>query len=94
MSGRCRDCAHFRNAPADLEAALPGLNSLSSANNASRADDGVCPVHDRLVNAGARCADYSAALSMLSWMPHSFLSVPAQRPERRSAPGATRAEQV
>lgn len=94
MIEHCLTCVNFRNAPTALEAALPGLNSLSSANNASRGDDGLCRKHERFVGPTAHCADYSAALSMLSWMPHSFLPVPAQRPERRSAPGATRAEQV
>jgi hypothetical protein len=59
MSGRCIDCAHFRNDPAELEAAFPGLNSLSSANNASRADDGLCLKHDRYIGAGASCSDYT-----------------------------------
>jgi hypothetical protein len=63
MSEHCLTCAHFRNAPAALEAAFPGLNSLSSANNASRADDGLCLKHDRHVGAGASCADYAAGNS-------------------------------
>jgi len=46
MPGRCLACANFRNHPAALEAALPGFASLSSANNASRADDGLCLAHD------------------------------------------------
>jgi hypothetical protein len=66
VTGRCVTCAHFRNDAADIEAMWPGLTSLSSAGNASRADDGLCLKHDRYVGATARCDDYSAALSMLS----------------------------
>jgi len=38
----CLTCKHFKHAPAELEAALPGLSSLSSAYAAVRADDGIC----------------------------------------------------
>ena len=62
----CLTCGHFRNDPAEIEAAMPGLTSLSSARNASRADDGICLRHDRYVSGTARCGDYSAADSMLS----------------------------
>lgn len=66
MSERCLDCLNFSNAPAALEAVMPGLNSLSSTGNASRADDGLCRKHERFVGKNARCADYKAAESMLS----------------------------
>jgi hypothetical protein len=59
MSDRCLTCANFRNDAAALEAALPCLNSLSSAGNASRADDGLCLRHDRYVGASAWCRDYA-----------------------------------
>jgi hypothetical protein len=51
---------HFRNDPAALEAALPGLNSLSSARASVRADDGLCGRHERLVGVRASCADFRA----------------------------------
>jgi hypothetical protein len=51
----CRGCGHFRNAAPLLEAALPNLNSLSSAHAAVRADDGLCAVHDRYVRAVSVC---------------------------------------
>jgi hypothetical protein len=68
MSARdnCLTCDYFRNDPAELEAAFPGLTSLSSAANASRADDGICLKRDLYVSSTAWCADHKAALSMLS----------------------------
>jgi hypothetical protein len=47
--------------PAALEAALPGLSSLSSAYGAVRADDGLCRVHDRYLAASYRCDRFDAA---------------------------------
>jgi hypothetical protein len=58
--GQCGSCAHFRNDPAYLEAAMPGLSSLSSAYGSVRADDGICLRHDRYLSARASCADFSA----------------------------------
>jgi hypothetical protein len=71
MSGAnasCRDCEHFDNAPGSLEAALPGVSSLSSAYAAVRSDDGVCAMHARYVAASSICGAhvaryYSAAIS-------------------------------
>jgi len=55
---RCADCRHFDNAPRRLEAALPGLAALSSADNASRSDDGLCVKRGRYLSARASCADF------------------------------------
>jgi hypothetical protein len=57
----CRDCRHFLNRPMALEAALPGLRTLSSAHAAVRSEDGLCGVHDRYVAADYGCGAYSAA---------------------------------
>ena len=57
----CMDCRHFNGQPFDLEAALPGLSSLSSAYAAVRSDDGICALHDRYVAASSACASYSAS---------------------------------
>ena len=46
--------------PQQLERALPGLASLSSAYAAVRADDGLCRVHDRYVTCSSSCARYLA----------------------------------
>jgi hypothetical protein len=54
----CFDCWQFNAAPLYLEAALPGLSSLSSAFAAVRAGDGLCAVHDRYVAASSLCDRY------------------------------------
>jgi hypothetical protein len=54
----CADCRHFNARPPDLEAALPGLSSLSSAYAAVRSDDGICAVHDRYIAASSVCAQH------------------------------------
>ncbi|WP_448203773.1 hypothetical protein [Azospirillum sp. sgz302134] len=57
----CRTCVHFRNDPAFLEAAFPGLTSLSSGYASVRASDGLCLRHDRYIGAQAYCADHAPA---------------------------------
>jgi hypothetical protein len=57
----CLGCRHFNHAPAYLEAALPGLSSLSSAYAAVRLNDGLCSVHDRYVGASSICASHALA---------------------------------
>jgi hypothetical protein len=57
---QCRGCAHFRNDPAYLEAAFPGLASMSSAYAAVRSDDGLCLRHDRYLSASSSCRDLLA----------------------------------
>ncbi len=59
---QCRDCRHFRNDPAFLEAAYKGLPSLSSAWASVRSDDGLCGRHDRYLTADSFCADFSSSL--------------------------------
>jgi hypothetical protein len=60
--GFCGSCRHFRNDPAYLEAATPGLASLSSASASVRADDGLCLRRDRYLGARASCTRFAAAL--------------------------------
>ena len=59
-SRNCGACRHFRNDPAYLEAAIPGLSSLSSAAASVRADDGICGLHGRYLEANRSCADFAA----------------------------------
>ncbi len=59
--GRCRACRHFRNDPEALEAAMPGLASLSSAYGSVRAEDGICLRHERYLSADASCRNFSPA---------------------------------
>jgi hypothetical protein len=54
-SPSCRECKHFQNAAKQVEAALPGLSSLSSAYAAVRCDDGICAVHERYIAASSIC---------------------------------------
>ena len=58
-SKRCGACRHFRNDPAYLEAAIPGLKCLSSGAASVRADDGLCLRHNRYLGAGRSCADFT-----------------------------------
>jgi hypothetical protein len=55
----CANCRHFNGHPLDIEAALPGLSSLSSAYAAVRSNDGICVLHDRYVAASSLCAGYA-----------------------------------
>jgi hypothetical protein len=56
--GSCADCRYFNARPLDIEAALPGLSSLSSAYGAVRSGDGLCAVHDRYIAASSLCAQH------------------------------------
>jgi hypothetical protein len=58
----CRACRHFSDSAPAIEAAMPGLASLSSAYAAVRSDDGVCGVHHRLIGAAWSCGDHAVRL--------------------------------
>ena len=57
-SPSCARCRHFQNEPLQVEAALPGLSSLSSAYAAVRCNDGICAVHERYIAASSICAAF------------------------------------
>ena len=57
-TAQCGRCVHFRNDRAYLEAAMPGLTSMSSGDASVRADDGICLRHDRYLSARASCAEF------------------------------------
>jgi len=59
----CGACRHFRNDPAYLEAAIPGLSSLGSAAASVRADDGLCLIRERYLTAHASCERFAAILT-------------------------------
>lgn len=59
-AGHCRDCTHFDNRPAALEAAFPGLSAMSSGYASVRAQDGLCRTRDIYLPAGATCRDFAA----------------------------------
>jgi hypothetical protein len=58
-SRACGQCKHFQNDALQVEAALPGLSSLSSAYAAVRSSDGICAVHERYVAASSICATFA-----------------------------------
>jgi hypothetical protein len=55
----CLACKNFKHAPSEVEAAFPGLSSLSSAYAAVRCDDGICALHDRYVAASSNCPAFN-----------------------------------
>ncbi len=57
---RCGSCSHFYNEPGRLERAIAGWRSLGSAYGSTRADDGICELHDICVSARQCCARYRA----------------------------------
>jgi hypothetical protein len=60
VDGRCASCTHFRNEPAFLEKAMPGMTSMGSAHASVRAEDGICLRHDRYLSARSTCAEYAS----------------------------------
>jgi hypothetical protein len=58
VTANCRDCRFFVSAPAELERALPGLNILSSAYGAVRADTALCARHERFIVAAPACSEF------------------------------------
>ncbi len=59
VAARCGGCRHFEDDPRALEAALPGLAALSSAQASVRGDDGLCAVHDRFTSARNVCSAFA-----------------------------------
>ena len=59
IARKCRHCRHFRNDPRFLEAAFPGLTSMSSGYGSVRAEDGICLKHERYLNAESSCPQFS-----------------------------------
>jgi hypothetical protein len=57
----CRNCTHFDNDPATIEAVFNGMSALSSAWGSVRADDGICRRNDRYLSAHAFCAEFMSA---------------------------------
>ena len=54
----CANCRFFRNDPRSIEAAVPGLWTMSSGYAAVRADDGLCERHARYLAAASCCGEY------------------------------------
>ncbi|HYA71696.1 MAG TPA: hypothetical protein VEF36_00920 [Roseiarcus sp.] len=57
----CFGCRHFVNEWRAIEAAMPGLASLSSGHASVRADDGLCLKHAIYLNGRRACAEREPA---------------------------------
>jgi hypothetical protein len=57
----CAGCRYFLNKPEELEALLPGLNTLGSAFGSVRDSDGLCERHQRYLRATCRCPEHQPA---------------------------------
>jgi hypothetical protein len=79
----CRECMHFENSPAALEAALPGLTSFGSAHAAVRAEDGICAFHARYVAADCSCSA-ARRRAVIAAPPAPF--TPERNPSAKCAP--------
>ena len=62
-SSSCGQCKHLQNDALEVEAALPGLSSLSSAYAAVRCSDGICAVHERYIAASSICPAFEERYS-------------------------------
>jgi hypothetical protein len=54
----CFDCTHFRNDPAFIAAQLPGIGMLSSPHASVLSNDGICDLHQLIINGRQRCHDH------------------------------------
>ncbi len=65
MAGRapvCLGCRHFMRSPLDIEAAMPGLSTLSSGFASVRSTDGLCTLHDRYLSGNSSCDRFEARI--------------------------------
>ncbi len=54
----CQHCAHFKNNPAAIEEAYPGLTALSSGFASVRHHDGFCNHHQYYLSALDSCKEF------------------------------------
>jgi hypothetical protein len=55
----CRQCVHFQNDPARIEATFSGLTAMSSGYASVRDRDGLCERHQLYLSARDRCSDFT-----------------------------------
>jgi hypothetical protein len=67
-AGTCRDCLHFVNEPARIEAMIPGLATMGSARASVRGDDGICAVHDLIASARDTCGRFETRVMLIGQM--------------------------
>jgi hypothetical protein len=56
----CGTCKYFNNDPAAIEAAWPGLTSMSSGYASVRDQDGLCSYHEIYLSARDGCPQFSS----------------------------------
>jgi hypothetical protein len=56
---RCQNCAHFQNDPALIEAAYPGLTTMSSGFASVRDRDGLCNYNQIYLSARDSCPHFA-----------------------------------
>ena len=61
MAAYCEACVYFRNDPAGLEKAFPGLVAMGSAFASVTAQDGLCTGHGLYLSARDTCKSFSPA---------------------------------
>jgi len=55
----CQDCAHFQNDPTFIEAAYPGLTTMSSGFASVRDRDGLCNYNQIYLSARDSCPHFA-----------------------------------
>ena len=58
---RCRDCLHFVDDGAVIEATFPGLSALSSGDASVRGQDGLCTLRDIYLPGSDGCGWFATA---------------------------------
>lgn len=61
MRDECIACGFFRNGPAEIESAFPGMNSLGSAYSSVRAESGICDRLELFVSSRYSCTFFVPA---------------------------------
>lgn len=60
----CRQCHHFKNDPAFIEATYPGLTAMSSGYASVRNRDGLCDYHEIYLSANDHCLQFQSCLKV------------------------------
>jgi hypothetical protein len=58
----CQHCVYFKNDPAFIEAAYPGLTVMSSGFASVRDKDGLCSFNQIYLSAGDSCVHYEPCI--------------------------------